>query len=66
MKVPALVAALALFCAGPTVAQTPVKIGMITTLTTPGGLGEDVRDAFRLAIDEEGGRLGRRPGAAHR
>ncbi|MBK7591202.1 MAG: ABC transporter substrate-binding protein [Betaproteobacteria bacterium] len=59
MKVPALVAALALFCAGPTVAQTPVKIGMITTLTTPGGyLGEDVRDAFRLAIDEEGGRLG--------
>ena len=32
---------------------------MITTLTTPGGyLGEDVRDAFRLAIDEEGGKLG--------
>ncbi len=40
-------------------AQTPVKIGMITTLSTGGGyLGEDVRNGFQLAIDEEGGKLG--------
>ncbi len=41
------------------VAQEPVRIGFITTLSTPAGyLGEDARDAFRLAIDEEGGKLG--------
>ena len=37
----------------------PVTIGMITTLTTPAGyIGEDIRDAFNLAIKEEGGKLG--------
>src|SRR6202048_3636073 len=37
----------------------PVKIGMITTLSTAGGyLGEDVRDGFVLAMDEEHGKLG--------
>lgn len=37
----------------------PVKIGMITTLSTGGGyLGEDVRDGFLLAVKEEGGKLG--------
>lgn len=36
-----------------------VKIGFITTLSTPAGyLGVDARDAFQLAIDEEGGKLG--------
>ncbi|MDF0730125.1 ABC transporter substrate-binding protein [Pseudomonas entomophila] len=40
-------------------AQEPVQIGFITTLSTPAGyLGEDARDAFRLAIDQEGGKLG--------
>ena len=40
-------------------AQTPVKLGIVTTLSTPGGyLGEDVRDAILLAIEEEGGKLG--------
>lgn len=40
-------------------AQTPVKIGMITTLSGPGGyLGADIRDAFQLAIEMEGGKLG--------
>jgi branched-chain amino acid transport system substrate-binding protein len=40
-------------------AQTPVKIGMITTLSGPGGyLGADIRDGFQLAIDMENGRLG--------
>jgi len=37
----------------------PVKIGLITTLSTKAGyLGEDIRDGFLLAADEEGGRLG--------
>ena len=37
----------------------PVKIGMITTLSGPAGyLGEQVRDAFMLAIEQEGGKLG--------
>jgi len=40
-------------------AQAAVKIGMITTLTTKAGyLGEDIRDGFRLAIEQEGGKLG--------
>ncbi|CAM5763253.1 ABC transporter substrate-binding protein [Bosea minatitlanensis] len=39
--------------------QAPVKIGMITTLSGPGGyLGQDIRDAFKLAIEMEGGKLG--------
>ncbi|MFN4159207.1 MAG: ABC transporter substrate-binding protein [Gemmobacter sp.] len=37
----------------------PVKIGMITTLSGPGGyIGEQIRDAMQLAIDMEGGTLG--------
>ncbi|MEJ2471218.1 MAG: ABC transporter substrate-binding protein [Desulfuromonadales bacterium] len=37
----------------------PVKIGMVTTLSTKAGyLGEEVRDGFRLAIDQEDGKLG--------
>ena len=37
-------------------AAEPLKIGMITTLSTAGGyLGEDVRDGFLLAMGEEGG-----------
>jgi branched-chain amino acid transport system substrate-binding protein len=37
----------------------PVKIGMITTLSTKAGyLGEEIRDGFQLAIDQEGGKLG--------
>ncbi|MNC28984.1 hypothetical protein D3C75_772160 [compost metagenome] len=36
-----------------------MRIGFITTLSTPAGyLGEDARDAFRLAIEQEGGKLG--------
>ncbi|MDN3519499.1 ABC transporter substrate-binding protein [Aquisalimonas lutea] len=37
-------------------AAEPVKIGMVTTLSTGGGyLGEEVRDGFRLAMQQEGG-----------
>jgi branched-chain amino acid transport system substrate-binding protein len=40
-------------------ASAQVKIGFITTLSTPGGyLGEDARDGFLLAVGEEGGKLG--------
>jgi branched-chain amino acid transport system substrate-binding protein len=54
--------ALALLAAGPVQAQQPTKIGMITTLSGPGGyLGEDVRDGFNLAVELEGGKLGGTP-----
>lgn len=43
----------------PTMAQDPVRIGFITTLSTPAGyLGEDARDAFRLAMEQQGNTLG--------
>jgi branched-chain amino acid transport system substrate-binding protein len=45
--------------AGPAAAQGEVKIGFITTLSTPAGyIGQDARDAFLLAVAEEGGKLG--------
>lgn len=46
--------------AAPAYAQgAPVKIGMITTLSGPGGyLGADIRDAFQLAVEQEQGKLG--------
>ncbi len=41
------------------VAQQPLKIGLITTLSGPGGyIGADVRDAMQLAAEMEGGKLG--------
>ena len=43
----------------PATAAQPVKIGMITTLSSKAGyLGEEIRDGFKLAIDMENGRLG--------
>ena len=43
----------------PVQAVEPLKIGMITTLSTKAGyLGEEIRDGFQLAIDQEGGKLG--------
>jgi branched-chain amino acid transport system substrate-binding protein len=43
----------------PASAQQPLKIGFITTLSGPAGyIGADIRDAFQLAIDIEGGKLG--------
>ena len=43
----------------PAAAQQPVKIGVITTLSGPGGyLGADVRDGMQLAVEMGGGALG--------
>ena len=57
MKILALAAAALFGLAGSVSAQ--VKIGFITTLSTPAGyLGEDARDGFMLAASEEGGKLG--------
>lgn len=54
----AAAACLAALIAVPAVAE-PVKIGMVTTLSTNGGyLGEDIRDGFQLAIEQEQGKLG--------
>lgn len=51
--------ALAFVGANAAAAQEPIKIGMITTLSGPGGyLGQDIRDGFNLAVDMEGGKLG--------
>jgi branched-chain amino acid transport system substrate-binding protein len=52
--------AAAVLCAsGVASAQEPVKIGFITTLSTPAGyIGEDERDGFMLAVKQDGGKLG--------
>lgn len=48
-----------LFSANLLSAAEPVKIGMVTTLSTKAGyLGEDIRDGFNLAISQEDGKLG--------
>ncbi|MGP1614086.1 MAG: ABC transporter substrate-binding protein, partial [Pollutimonas bauzanensis] len=40
-------------------AQQPLKIGFIGTLSGPGGaLGQDQYDAFMLALEQKGGKLG--------
>lgn len=52
-------AGVSLVFAGAAAAQSPVKIGFISTLSTPAGyLGEEIRNGFQAAIDAEGGRLG--------
>lgn len=45
--------------AAPADAADPLRIGFITTLSTPAGyIGEDERDGFKLAITQEDGKLG--------
>ena len=45
--------------AAPAVAADKVKIGFITTLTTPAGvIGKDMADAVNLALDHIGGKMG--------
>ena len=56
------VGAAALAAPGIVRAQTPLRIGFITTLTGPGGyLGADIRDAFQLYLDQNNGRMGNTP-----
>ena len=50
---------LALYAHAAGAQQKPVDIGFIGTLSTPAGyIGEDERDAFMLAVQEGGGKLG--------
>ena len=54
-------AAAALICGlmSPALAQSALKIGFLGTLSGPGGaLGQDQYDAFMLAIEQRGGKLG--------
>lgn len=52
-----LLGGLALLFIAPAIGQ--VKIGFVSTFSGPAGyLGQDIRDAFQLAIDREGGKLG--------
>ncbi|MBI0434927.1 ABC transporter substrate-binding protein [Roseomonas sp. KE0001] len=45
-----------------TAGDAPLKIGMVTTLSGPGGyLGQDIRDGFALAMAMREGRLGGTP-----
>ena len=62
-RFPMMALAGAVFCAaGAASAQEPLKIGMITTLSGPGGyLGQDIRDAFNLAIEMQGASSAARP-----
>ncbi len=54
-----ILAGIFLFTANLLFAADPVKIGMVTTLSTKAGyLGEDIRDGFKLAISQEDGKLG--------
>jgi branched-chain amino acid transport system substrate-binding protein len=44
---------------GQDISKDAVKIGMVTSLSGPGGyLGQDIRDGFELAVEMGGGRLG--------
>ncbi|HLV27712.1 MAG TPA: ABC transporter substrate-binding protein [Burkholderiaceae bacterium] len=55
----AAAAALACGLFNPAFAQAPLKIGFIGTLSGPGGaLGQDQYDAFMLAVEQRGGKLG--------
>ncbi|PWG61059.1 ABC transporter substrate-binding protein [Sediminicurvatus halobius] len=57
--IPFLAAVLAAAIPFAATAAEPVRIGMVTTLSTGGGyLGEDIRNGFQLALDQGDGALG--------
>jgi len=52
-------ASAAMVVAAPPVGADTVKIGFVTTLTTPAAvIGKDMRDAVNLALDHIGGKMG--------
>jgi branched-chain amino acid transport system substrate-binding protein len=59
MKKLAVFIALTTLLAAPAMAADKVKIGFVTTLTTPAGvIGQDMVDAVNLAIEDIGGKMG--------
>ncbi len=62
-KTIALSAALACLCATPlTASAADIKIGFVTTLTTGGAvIGNDMRDAVNLAVEQLGSEMGGKP-----
>jgi branched-chain amino acid transport system substrate-binding protein len=52
----------AMLASVPAMAQAPVKVGMVVTLSGPGAvLGQQVRNGFELALKARGGKLGGHP-----
>src|SRR5580700_1911499 len=48
--------------AAPAMAQAPIKVGMVVTLSGPGAaLGQQVRNGFELALKQRGDKLGGHP-----
>jgi branched-chain amino acid transport system substrate-binding protein len=49
----------AIFLVHPAAAQSPVKIGFVSTFSGPQGqLGEEIHSGFRVALEQLGGKLG--------
>lgn len=63
MTIKYLAAVAALFSlTEPLSAEQPIRIGLVTTLTTPAAvIGRDVEDAIRLSVDHAGGKIAGRP-----
>jgi branched-chain amino acid transport system substrate-binding protein len=54
-----LLATAGMLAIGPAVAADKVKIGFVTTITTPAGvIGKDMVDAVNLAVKDIGGKMG--------
>ncbi|MDG2286130.1 MAG: ABC transporter substrate-binding protein [Alphaproteobacteria bacterium] len=54
-----LLAAAGMLVASPALAAEKVKIGFVTTITTPAGvIGRDMVDAVNLAVEDIGGKMG--------
>jgi branched-chain amino acid transport system substrate-binding protein len=54
-----LLAAAGMLAASPALATDKVKIGFVTTITTPAGvIGRDMVDAVNLAVEDIGGKMG--------
>jgi branched-chain amino acid transport system substrate-binding protein len=63
MKKSVVAAGLSLvLAAGPAMAQQPIRIGFVSTFSGPTAvIGNDMRNAFELALDQAGRKMGGRP-----